>query len=147
MPKDLLLEPIGVAAKPNSATTIDTNPWAPVAAIGGQEQIILYNTDTLQIAGILPFPEGYSTTLKFSRNGKLLLAAGGIGAKQGQVVVWDIETGDRAIELGDDYDTIQAADIHLTMLILLPVGRINLSTFTILWMAVDFITLKNTPTG
>ncbi|MEM7396935.1 MAG: c-type cytochrome domain-containing protein, partial [Verrucomicrobiota bacterium] len=104
MPKDLLLEPVLLTARANAVTAVTTSPWAPLVAIGGQKQVILYNSTTFEPAGILSFPEGIPHILKFSRNGKLLLAGGGTGAKSGRVVVWDVETGDRVIEVGEDFD-------------------------------------------
>jgi WD40 repeat protein len=49
--------------------------------------------------------------LKFSRNGSLLLAGGGKGAKSGRVVVWNVTTGERVFEVGDETDTVLSADI------------------------------------
>jgi WD40 repeat protein len=49
--------------------------------------------------------------LKFSRNGKWLLAAGGHGAASGKVVLFDVVTGKRLTEIGDELDAVLAADI------------------------------------
>jgi hypothetical protein len=58
-----------VRAKVNNAVTaLAASPWAPLVAIGGQKQIVLYNTETLQPIGVLPFPEGFPTIIRFSRN-------------------------------------------------------------------------------
>ncbi len=108
---DLLLEPIVTTAKPGAITAMAASPWAPLLAVAGQKQVILYNTDTLNIEGILPFPEGFPYVIKFSRSGKLLLVAGGIGAKLGKAVLFDITTGKRITEVGDEYDAVLAADI------------------------------------
>ncbi len=59
------------------------SPWAPLLAVAGHERVLLYNTDTLKLLGTLPFPERIPHVLKFSRNGKWLLAAGGRGASAG----------------------------------------------------------------
>ena len=85
-----------------AVSAIATSPWAPLVAIGGQKQILLYNTKSLQLVGVLDFPEGIAHVLKFSRSGGLLLAAGGKGSYKGQVVVWDIKTGERVIEVGNE---------------------------------------------
>lgn len=92
-------------------TAMATSRWAPVAAVAGHERIRLYHTETLESLGELPFPERVAFVLKFSRNGELLLAAGGRGAHSGKVVVFDVKTGVRKIEVGDEYDTVLAADI------------------------------------
>lgn len=104
-------EPAVKTARGNAVTALTASPWAPLLAVGGQKQVLLYNTDTLDLAGVLPFPEGVPQVLKFSRNGSLLLAGGGHAAKSGKVVVWSVATGERIIEVGDETDTVLAADI------------------------------------
>jgi hypothetical protein len=111
MPEDLLLEPELRTTKAESVVALATSPWAPVAAVGGQHQVVLYNTDTLQVSGILPFPERRPQILKFSRSGALLLAGGGHGAKLGRVVLWDVKSGDRVGEIGEEFDQVLAADL------------------------------------
>ena len=92
--KALPLEPVVQTAKANAITALATSPWAPLVAIGGQKQVLLYNSDTLDLIGVLPFPEGVPHVLKFSRNGSLLLAGGGRGGKSGKVVLWKVATGE-----------------------------------------------------
>jgi WD40 repeat protein len=111
MPGRLLLDPAVTSEKATASTALAASPWAPVAAIGSQRQILLYNTDTYQLAGVLPFPEGYPADAKFSRNGKLLIVGGGRGAHTGLAVVWDITTGERILSVGEDLDAVLAADI------------------------------------
>lgn len=111
MPGDLLLEPVVRTARTSASTALAASPWAPLVALGGQKQVFLYNTDTLQLAGVFPFPEGFPHDVKFSRNGKLLLAGGGRGANKGVVAVWDITTGERILTAGDELDVALAADI------------------------------------
>jgi len=111
MPQDLLLEPTIRTTKAEAVTALATSPWAPLAAVAGQHQVLLYNTDTLELAGILPFPERRPTVLRFSRNGSILLAAGGQGAKIGRVVLYDVKSGDRATEIGEEFDQVLAADL------------------------------------
>ncbi|MFA6545003.1 MAG: c-type cytochrome domain-containing protein, partial [Limisphaerales bacterium] len=111
MPGDLLLEPVLRTARTSASTALAASPWAPLVALGGQKQVFLYNTDTLQLAGVFPFPEGFPHDVKFSRNGKLLLAGGGREASKGVVAVWDITTGERILTAGDELDVPLAADI------------------------------------
>lgn len=110
-PKNLPLDPVAIAKRPVALNSIAASPWAPIVAIGGQKQIVLYNSDTLELLGVLPFPEGIPASLRFSRNGSLLLAGGGIGAKSGRVVAFDVNTGKRVTELGEEFDVVLAADI------------------------------------
>jgi WD40 repeat protein len=111
MPKELPLEPVTHTTVANALTALGASPWAPLVAIGGQKQIILYNTETLEPLGVLPFPEGFPTIIKFSRNGKLILTGGGRGGKSGKVVLWDVETGERIGAIGNEFDQVLAADI------------------------------------
>ena len=111
MPGQLLLDPVVTTEKATASTALATSPWAPLVAIGSQRQILLYNTDTYQLAGVLPFPEGYPADAKFSRNGKLLIVGGGRGGHTGLAAVWDITTGERILSVGEDLDAVLAADI------------------------------------
>jgi mono/diheme cytochrome c family protein len=111
MPRELPLDPVVHTKRGAPITGLAASPWAPLVAIAGQKQVLLYNTTNLDLLGILPFSEGQPWDLKFSRSGKLLLAAGGHGAKSGRVIVWNIESGERVATIGEEYDTVLAADI------------------------------------
>jgi hypothetical protein len=112
MPKDLPLEPIVHTARMNAITGLAASPWAPLVAVAGQKQVLLFQSDTLAPLGILPFAEGQPVEVKFSRSGQVLLASGGRGAQSGRVVLWDVVTGKKMMTLGDDYDTVLTADIR-----------------------------------
>jgi hypothetical protein len=107
----LSLEPMVRSARANAITALAASPWAPLVAVAGQKQVLLYHSDTLDLVGVLPFPEGIAHVLKFSRNGSLLLAGGGRGAKSGKVVVWSVASGERIFTVGDETDVVLAADI------------------------------------
>ena len=107
----LNLEPLVRASRANAVTALASSPWAPLFAVAGQKQVALYHSETLDLLGVLPFPEGVPYVLKFSRNGSLLLAGGGKGARSGRAVVWNVTTGERVFEVGDETDAVLAADI------------------------------------
>jgi hypothetical protein len=111
MPGDLPLEPFVRSRANNAIIAMAASPWAPVVAVGGQKQVLLYNTESLERLGILAFPEGFPNVLRFSRNAKLLLAGGGLGGKLGKVVLWDVATGERIGVVGNEADAVLAADI------------------------------------
>jgi WD40 repeat protein len=111
MPHNGLLEPYVHTRHSGAVPSVAGSPWAPLVALAGQKQILLYNTDSLQLVGVLPFPEGFPAIVRFSHNGSLLIAGGGVGAKLGHVVIWDVVTGRRIAEVGDEFDTVLAADI------------------------------------
>ena len=105
-PSRLGLSPELVTRTTTAITALATSPWAPLCAVAGQKQILLYNTATLKLVGVLPYPEGIAHTLEFSRNGSLLLAGGGRGAASGKAVVWDVKSGKRVIEVGEELDAV-----------------------------------------
>ena len=74
MPKDLPLEPVVHTARMNAITGLAASPWAPLIAVAGQKQVLLFQGDTLAPLGILPFTEGQPVEVKFSRSGQVLLA-------------------------------------------------------------------------
>jgi len=112
MPEGLWRQPVVTSSRAGAVTAIASSPWAPLVAVAGQKQVLLYNSDSGSLLGVLPFPEGLPFVLKFSRSGALLLAGGGQGARQGRVVVFDVRTGQRVFEVGDELDAVLAADIN-----------------------------------
>lgn len=111
LPSGLTLEPVVRSTRASAFSALASSPWAPVVALGGAKQILLHDSNALDYLGVLPFPEGLVCDVKFSRNGKLLVAGGGHGGKSGVVAVWDITTGQRVITVGDQFDSVLAADI------------------------------------
>ncbi len=111
MPEHVLLEPVRVTARTTAVTAMAASPWGPLLAIAGQKQILLYDTDKQVLAGVLPYEEGYAQSLRFSRNGSLLILGGGRGGKFGHAVVWDVKSGRRVTEVGKEFDSVMSADI------------------------------------
>jgi hypothetical protein len=112
MPEALSLASPVVTNRPAAISALAASPWAPLVAVAGQEQIVFYHANTHELLGVLPFPEGTPYVLKFSRSGALLLAGGGRGGHSGKVVVFDVKTGARVFEVGDELDAVLAADIN-----------------------------------
>ncbi len=110
-PENVLLEPVVVTLRTSAVTAMAASPWTSLLAVAGQKQILLYDTDTHDLAGILPYPEGYARSLKFSSNGSLLVMGGGRGGKIGHAIVWDVKTGKRVTEIGKEFDQVMSADI------------------------------------
>ena len=111
MPEHLVLAPAVTSQKPATPSDIISSPWAPLIALAVPRQVLLYNSNTLRLEGVLPFPEGNPSSLAFSRNGSLLVAGGGRGGKSGLVVGWMVKTGQRVFEIGSEFDAVLAADI------------------------------------
>ncbi len=105
------MEPIQHTPRNPVATSMATSPWSPMIAVGGKNQVVLYDTRTFEIAGVLPFPEGSVNVVRFSRSGSVLLAAGGRAGSSGLAVLWDVVSGERIATIGDELDAVLAADI------------------------------------
>ncbi len=91
---------------------VAASPWAPLVAVSGQRQIALYHGETAELLGILPFPEGVPLSLRFSRDGGFLVAAGGEHSALGIAAIYNIKTGERELEVGDELDVAFDADVN-----------------------------------
>lgn len=113
MPEGLVTEPTVVSTHAPAVVAMAASPWAPLVAVGGHKQVLLYRTTDNHLVGVLPYPEGTVFSLRFSRTGALLLAGGGRGGQSGLAVAWDVKTGKRVFEIGKEkeYDVVLAADI------------------------------------
>lgn len=110
-PENLSTEPLVLSSRGNAVTALAASPWAPLLAVAGHRQVILYDLRDNTVAAVFPFPEGTIHVLRFSRNGSLLLAAGGRGGQSGKAIVFDVKTGARMSEVGNEPDAILAADL------------------------------------
>jgi hypothetical protein len=105
------LEPVVVTPRTTAVTAMAYSPWTSLFALAAPKQILLYDTDTKHLVGIFPYTEGYARSLRFSRNGSLLIMGGGRGGKNGHAIVWDVKTGKRITEVGKEFDQVMSADI------------------------------------
>ncbi|MEW4455373.1 c-type cytochrome domain-containing protein [Bremerella sp. JC817] len=111
MPEGLWKAPVMELQSTGAITAMAHSPWAPLVAIAGQKQIALYNTDTLKLLGVIPYPQGVPYILRFSRNGEVLMAGGGRGGYSGSVTLFNVRTGKPLVTVGDEYDVVLAADV------------------------------------
>jgi hypothetical protein len=112
MPVSLVKQPVVSTKRPGQITALAASPWAPLVAVAGQKQVILYNNESGELLGVVPFPEGTPQVVRFSRNGEVLLVAGGRGGQSGCVVLYDVKSGKRIAKIGDELDAVLAADIN-----------------------------------
>lgn len=122
---DAAAKPTGPAAMPTELPDIETpsltrpfpilamdaSPWAPLLAIADQDHLRLLHSKTERELGRLAFPEGDPQVIRFSRDGAVLMAAGGRPVQSGRVVLFDVTTGKRLAEVGDEIDAVLAADL------------------------------------
>jgi len=103
------LGPATSLARATPITALAVHPTNSRIAVPGRRQVLLF--DGMKLLGAVPFPEGEVHVLKFSRDGKVLLAAGGVGGQSGKVVGFDTSSWKRTIEIGDETDAVLAADL------------------------------------
>ncbi len=111
MPEQLFHEPVLWTSRTGPVDVLATSPWAPLVAVAWQRQISLYNTGTHELLGIIPYVDGVPRVVRFSREGSLVLVAGGRHAAAGSAALFDVKTGARLTTLGDELDIVLAADI------------------------------------
>jgi WD40 repeat protein len=111
MPEGVSLATVVKTEKPGAALAAAASPWAPLLALGGQRQVLLYHSETLELLGVLPFEEGIPHSVRFSRNGTLLVVGGGRGGSAGRVALYQVRSGERIAEIGDELDVVLAADL------------------------------------
>ena len=111
MPEQGIRQPVRYTDRAASIRAIASSPNAPLVAIGGERQAALYHTESGQLLSILPFPAGQVSVLTFSRDGSLIVVGGGRAASRGLVALYDVTTSARLAELGDELDSVLAADI------------------------------------
>jgi hypothetical protein len=97
--------------RPLAVLAVDASPWAPLAAVAALDHVRLINVDSKQEIARLAFPEGEPHVIRFSRNGAVLMVAGGRPVESGKVVLFDVRSGKRLAEVGDEIDAVLAADL------------------------------------
>ena len=111
MPADLPEVDVSDVKRPLPVLALAASPWAPLVAAAGQEHVRLLHSETGDEIGRLAFPEGEPHVIRFSRNGAVLLVAGGRPVASGRVVLFDVRSGKRLAEIGDELDAVLAADL------------------------------------
>lgn len=111
MPELLMRQPVTETERSAAISAMTASPWAPLIAVGGQQQVSLYHSQSGELLGVIPFPEGEPQSLKFTRDGRQLLIGGGQHSRSGCAVLVDIQSGERIAKVGDELDIVLAADI------------------------------------
>lgn len=112
MPEHLRLEPPVATGKASAVHALAASPWAPLIAATSQRQVLLHHADTLELIGILPFPEGDPVSLAFTPDGRYLIVGGGIPGKSGVTITFDVTNGSRLLGAGREFDSVLGADIR-----------------------------------
>ncbi len=111
MPEQLMLDPVVESPRADAIISIAHSPWAPLIAMASVRQVLLYHSETGELLGVLPFPEGSPKCVGFSRNGTIVYAGGGKSGKKGLVALWDVKSGKRVGTVGEEMDDVLGCDI------------------------------------
>ncbi|RLS80920.1 MAG: hypothetical protein DWI02_04725 [Planctomycetota bacterium] len=95
-----------------SITALAVSPQDGRVAVPGVKQVLLFDEMATSPVAAFPFPEGAIFSLRFSPDGAWLLAGGGMGAESGKVVVFEVATGRRLFEIGNESDVVLAFDVN-----------------------------------
>lgn len=118
LPIGLSRAPVVTTSRSNTVADLESSPHAPLLAVTGQRQILLYHTETLELLAIFPFLKGEGgnpQSLSFHPSGKYLTAAGGIAGKRGYAETFDVTSGKVLMTLGHEFDSVLAAALHPSM--------------------------------
>jgi WD40 repeat protein len=105
-----VVEPVKLN-RPFPVLALAASPRALLLAVTSYERIDFVDPLTRNVIGSVPFPEGEPHVLRFSRSGSVLLAAGGRPVQNGVAVLFDVKTGKRLAEIGEETDVVIAADL------------------------------------
>ncbi|QDT69346.1 Chromosome partition protein Smc [Planctomycetes bacterium MalM25] len=111
MPAGWFREPVLTAPAVGPIDSLAASPWAPLVATPWQRQVSLYHTATHELLGVIPYLDGAPRVVRFSRDGSLLLVAGGRDAATGSAALFDVKSGARLATVGDELDAVLAADL------------------------------------
>ena len=111
MPSGLEKVAVPQVVRPLPVLAMDSSPWAPLLAVSGQNHVKLIHTETEKELGRLAFPEGIPYVIRFSRDGAVLMVAGGTPVEKGNVVLFDVKSGKRLAEIGDEIDSVISASL------------------------------------
>ena len=111
MPENLPVIESAKLIRPFPVFALAASPRAPLIAVSSYERIDFVDPSTRKLIGSVPFPEGEPHLLRFNQSGSVLLAAGGRPVQNGLAVLYDVKSGRRLAEIGDETDVVLAADI------------------------------------
>ena len=111
MPKGLPNIERAKTVRPFPVLALATSPRAALAVFASYESIDFIDPVTRSNLGAIAFPEGEPHVLQFSRSGRALLVAGGRPVQNGIVALFDVTSGTRLATIGDEADTVIAADL------------------------------------
>lgn len=111
MPTNLPAIELPKVVRPLPVLAMDSSPRTSLLAVAAQEHVRLFDIESEKEIGQIAFPEGEPHVIRFSRDGAVLMVAGGRPVESGRVVLFDVRTGKRLVEIGEELDEVLAADV------------------------------------
>ena len=97
--------------RPGPVSSLARSPRAPLLALPGLQQLLLYNTDLKRIA-VLPCALARIGAVAFAEDGSIVMACGGEPGQRGAAVLYDVHTGAVLATCGNERDVPLAAAVH-----------------------------------
>ncbi|HWL09140.1 MAG TPA: DUF1549 domain-containing protein [Planctomicrobium sp.] len=95
-----------VYQRPPVVTSLEYSPDGNLLAVSGFHEAILLSNETQQLATRLIGISERVESVSFSPDGKRLAIAGGLPSRQGEVQIWNIETGKLDLSIPTTFDTV-----------------------------------------
>ncbi len=111
MPENLPLIESARLIRPFPVLALAASPRTSLVVVASYERIDFVDPQSRSVIGSVPFPEGEPHVLRFNRSGSVLLAAGGRPVHNGVAVLYDVRSGKRLAEIGNETDIVLAADL------------------------------------
>jgi WD40 repeat protein/mono/diheme cytochrome c family protein len=94
---------------PPGINALDYSPDGALLAVAGFHEILLHKADGSGLVGRLIGLSDRITAVRFSPNGNLLAATGGLAARMGEVQIWEVATQKLLLSVPVTNDTIYGA--------------------------------------
>jgi WD40 repeat protein len=111
MPEAIPQQALHTPMRPGPVSSLARSPRAPLLALPGMQQLLLYNTDLQRIA-VLPCELTRIGAVGFAEDGSIVLASGGEPGQRGVAVLYDVRTGAVLTTCGNERDVPLAAAVH-----------------------------------
>lgn len=90
---------------------IAASPVSALIAVPLHHEILLFDWTDQSLRQRIPFPWGDVFALRFSIDGSILIAGGGVGAESGRAAGFDVLTGEQLFVTSEEPDVVLAADL------------------------------------
>jgi hypothetical protein len=111
MPEAIPQQALHTPMRPGPVSSLARSPRAPLLALPGLQQLLLYNTDLKRIA-VLPCALARIGAVAFAEDGSIVMACGGEPGQRGAAVLYDVHTGAVLATCGNERDVPLAAAVH-----------------------------------